>query len=378
MFDRRPVDTPPGPDYLAASLGVSRRRTPAGLTHHGRARARPHREATMEIHHVKTFEGSPEPSDIFQPHKLGVELLSDMDGLFAKAHRISASGEYAVGEGEVPAEVERMKGQRSVVIMTPGRMLMPVPAPAPGSVQRSSEDAVRKLLPPDPPRKVSVVSYTYVPALLEDKSRAIPFLGFLVGFASIGHTVVVFEGHPSAFESGIRGSDVLMVDSGMQPFMQEDWMEVAFRVMRPGAKVFVHIRETYTLRQFFPPGVTPIPLVLSPEEQLDWYVGSLIRLLLVGTRTSAQLTSGETLPDLADFATTPEQRAQIASLPFRHDQLDTDKVIDCILKTAKMGFFSRTGTVRIPMQTDEGMRLGACGVELSRGPGGRRQLLLER
>ena len=335
----------------------------------------------MEQQHVKSFEGSPEPADIFQPHMPRVELLSDMGALFEAARTLSATGEYPAGgepPAEVAAEVEKLKGWRSAVIVTPGRMLMTVPAPAPGTVPRDAVDSVRRMLPPDPPQAVTVIAYTHVKALVEDKVKAIPFLGFLAGFASIGHTVVVFEGHPSAFESGVGGSDVLLVDSGMLPFIQKDWKEVAFRVMRPGAKVLVHDRETYQLIQHFPPGATPIPLVLSPEEQVDWYTGSLIRLLLMGTRTSAQLTSGETLPDLADFATTPELRARIASLPFRHDQLDADKVIDHVLKTAGWHMFKRTGTVRIPIETAEGTRLGACGVELVKGPGGRRRLLLER
>lgn len=335
----------------------------------------------MAQQHVKTFEGAPTPSDIFQPHRLGVELLSDMDGLFETARRLSATGEYPAKSDELPAEaaaeVEKMKGQRSVVIVTPGRILMPVPAPAPGSVPRSSEEAVREMLPPDPPLNISAISYTHVQALLEDQAKAIPFLGFLTGFASIGHTVVVFEGHPSAFESGVRGADVLLVDSGMLEFLQGDWTEVAFRVMRPGARVLVHDRATFQLGQFFPPGQAPI----SPEDYVDWYAGTLIRLVIAGTRTSAQLTSGETLPDLADFATTPEQLTQVASLPFKHDTLDADKVIDHILFQAgwrPYSFFKTKGTVSVPVSTDERQRPWTCGVTLSKGPGGRRQLLIER
>jgi hypothetical protein len=239
-------------------------------------------------------------------------------------------------------------------------------------------ESVSQLLPPDPPLNVAVISYTYVPALIQDKAKAIPFLGFLVGFAAIGHTVVVFEGHPSAFESGVRGGDVLMVDSGMLPFVQKDWKEAAFRLMRPGAKVLEHDRATYQLKQHFAPGAPQVPLVLSPQEQLDWYVGSLIRLLFMGKRPSTQLTSGETLPDLADFATNDQQRAQIAALPFKHTELDADKVIDLIVKQAGLGFFSRKGIVKVPVDTPEGRRQVACGVELTKGPGGKRALLLER
>lgn len=334
----------------------------------------------MEQHHVKSFEGEPLPSDIFRPHRLGVELLSDMNGLFEGARRLSATGEYPAGTGELPAEaaaeVEKMKGQRSVVIVTPGRMQMPVPAPAPGSVPRASEDAVREMLPPDPPLNIAAISYTHVQALVTDKAKAIPFLGFLISFASIGHTVVVFEGHPSAFESGVRGCDVLLVDSGMLPFMQQDWTEVAFRVMRPGARVLVHDRSTYKLSQLLAPGQVP---QLSPEEYVDWYAGTLFRLVIVGARTSAQLTSGETLPDLADFATTPEHSAQIASLPFKHDELDADKVIDHVLRLAgwrPYSFLKTKGTLNVPVAA--GARPWECTVTLGKGPGGRRRLLIER
>lgn len=341
----------------------------------------------MEQKHVRTIEGGPTPADIFEPHMPGVELFSDMDALFAGARRLSATGEYPSGTGGLPpeaaAQVERLKGQRSVVIVTPGRILMPVPAAAPGSLSRAEEEGVRQLFPPDTPLVVTVISYTYVEALMRDMTRAVPFVRFLAAFAAIGHTVTVFEGHPSAFESGVRGSDVLMVDSGMLPFVQGDWKEVAFRLMRPEAKVLVHDRPTHNLVQHFRPGVKRAPLTLSPEEQASWYAGTLIRLLLTGTRTSTELTSGEPLPNLLDFATTPEQQAEIASLPFGHDQLDADKVIDKILEAAgwrPLSIFKTTGVVRIPMATPDGKPLGsgACGVRLGKVAGGRRRILLER
>jgi hypothetical protein len=334
----------------------------------------------MEQHHVKSFDGMPEPPDIFRPHMPGVELLSDMDALFAAARRLSATGEYPAG-GAPTAEaagLEKMKGLRSAVILTPGRLMMPVPAPAPGSVSKEMVQSVSHLLPPDPPLAVSVISYTYVPALIQDKARAIPFLGFLVGFAAIGHTVVVFEGHPSAFESGVRGSDVLLLDSGMLPFIQKDWKETAFRLMRPGAKVLEHDRATYQLKQHFAPGAPRVPAVLSREERVSWYADTLVKLLFMGKRTSTQLTSGEPLPDLADFATTDEQRAHIASLPIGHTDVEAGDVIDLIVRRAGLGFFKRTGIVKVPVDTPEGPRQVACGVELAKGPGGRFRLLLER
>jgi len=341
----------------------------------------------MEQKHVKTFEGSPEPPDIFEPHLLGVELLSDMDGLFGAARRLSATGEYPLGAGELPAEaaaeLEKHKGERSVVIVTPGRLLMPVPAPEPGAVNPSSVEAVRKLLPPDPPLVVTAVSYTHLGALLADKTRAIPFLGFLVGFASIGHTVVVFEGHPSAFESGVRGSDVLLVDSGMLPFLPDGWAEAAFAVMRPGARVLIHDRPTFTLKS-----------VVSRDNSRGWvppkpgdveanYADCLLTVLAIGARASARLASGEPLPNLADFTTKPEELEQLAAQPFNHYELDADKVIEAVLRRAgwrPYSLFKTKGTVDVQLSTLDGAPAGTwkCSVTLSRGEHGRRQLLIER
>jgi hypothetical protein len=336
----------------------------------------------VEQRHVKTIEGAPTPDDIFQPHVTGVELFSDMDALFAGARRLSATGEYPVGSEGLPpeaaAELEKFKGQRSVVIVTPGRMLMPVPALPPGSMPREMEEGVRQLMPPDPPLVITAVSYTHLRALAADITKAIPFIRFLAAFASLGHTVTVFEGHPSAFESGVRGGDVLMVDSGVRPFLQKDWSEVAFRVMRTGARILLHERATHELSQMFPPGGGPVQI--PPGKRAEVYADTLIRLLLIGERTSVQLTSREPLPALADFAAHPRSVEEVAALPIRHEELDADEVIDSILNAAGWHPFKSTGVLKVPMFTHDGkpLGMGVCGLKLSKVAGKRRQLLLER
>lgn len=101
-------------------------------------------------------------------------------------------------------------------------MIMFVPGLVPGSQSPKTLKPILELLPSDKPLNISVVRYTFLEAILKDTSECIPFLGYLFMFSYIGHSVVVFEGHPTAFESGVRNSDVLFVDSGMLPFMQED------------------------------------------------------------------------------------------------------------------------------------------------------------
>ena len=69
---------------------------------------------------------------------------------------------------------------------------------------------------------------------LEEASQAIPFLGFLIGFAVAGHKVWIFEGDASSLEAGLAESDALLVDSAMLPSLPQDWMLVARKAMRPG------------------------------------------------------------------------------------------------------------------------------------------------
>jgi hypothetical protein len=67
-----------------------------------------------------------------------------------------------------------------------------------------------------------VITYTYLEALKKDILQAIPFFGFLLGFAAIGHRVWVFEGHSSALQAGCREADLLIVDGGILPFLGDE------------------------------------------------------------------------------------------------------------------------------------------------------------
>jgi hypothetical protein len=332
------------------------------------------RGLNVELKHVESIEGSPRPSDIFQPHMPGVELLSDMDVLFEFA-RGRARGEGPVAEGEA-------EGQRGVAVLTPGRLVMLEPCPPPGSMPDAQVEPMRKLMPAEPSLNISAVSYTLLEALMEDKTKTkcIPFLGFLLGFAYVGHTVVVFEGHPSAFESGVRGSDVLIVDSGMLPFIQEDWFEAARRVMRPGAKGFVHKRETYTLLPVAPSGRAP-GWQYSEYDGEGSYANCLLTTLARGTSPSAQVTSGRPVPDLAALTTNPEELDWIAGLPFKYDRLNADEVIEIISGIAKWrGLFKTRGELnaRLALPDGKGLLPVHFTLSLTKDADGRRHLVIER
>jgi hypothetical protein len=88
--------------------------------------------------------------------------------------------------------------------------------------------------------------YTELTALQANISKAIPFVGMLLGFAYIGHAVWVFEGHASALADGCHNADVMLVDGGMVPHLPPDWQMVAGSAMRR-PEIYIHDRATFRL-----------------------------------------------------------------------------------------------------------------------------------
>jgi hypothetical protein len=166
-----------------------------------------------------------------------VDETLDAEEVFDRARRM------ARGEG-----IPKGRPARNIVVVTPGRMLMLQSCPPPGSVPKSKVQPIEEMLPPQVKRNVAAIVYTDFAARSTDMATAIPFYGFLVGFAYIGHAVWVFEGHPSALAAGCRDADVLLVDDAMIPHLQADWIAVASKVMK-NAEIYVHSRATYSLRR---------------------------------------------------------------------------------------------------------------------------------
>jgi hypothetical protein len=73
-------------------------------------------------------------------------------------------------------------------------------------------------------------------------NQFIPFLGYLIGMAYLGHSVVVFEGHPSALSIACRDADLLIVDGAMLQHLQKDRVTVATSVLRK-RKILVFGRD---------------------------------------------------------------------------------------------------------------------------------------
>ena len=292
-----------------------------------------------------------------------------MDEVFRNAR------EKASGQNE--PEETHLKGRRAVPIVTPGRLVMLDPCPEPNSMPEEKVAPMRQLMPPDPPRKITVICYTFVEALLKDIDKAIPFRGFLNGWAYLGHDVLAFEGHPSAFEAGVRDCDVLLVDAAMVPFVPFNWLDVARSVMKPDGLILVHNRASYSLIQVFKPRIER-----SAEAK---YMEYLLRLLPQSPRSYVEIISNSTVPDLVELmpnAIDREWLPKTFSFSFEREKLNADLVIDYCLQNAGWHWFTpfkTRGLLRLPLTMSNGTtRNLQFEVTLKKDTAGRRQLSIER
>ncbi len=182
------------------------------------------------------LQGRASRTEPFSPHMPEVDVGPNLADIFDQARKAAAG------------ELEQPSG-RHVVIVTPGRMIAFQPCPAPGSMPPAQVQNIEAMIPAQVKRKIAAIAYNGVDAITTDLSQAIPFLGFLVAFAYIGHSVWVFEGHESALVAGCKDADVLIVDGGMIPHLHKDWATVVSGVMR-NREIYVHDRTTYALRRF--------------------------------------------------------------------------------------------------------------------------------
>ena len=178
---------------------------------------------------------------IFQPRMPDVDEPPNLEEVFERARK-------AAKEETMPGKEKN----RHVVVVTPGRMLLLQPCPAPGTMKPEAVQSVEKIMSSQTKRNVVVIAYTELTALQAGITQAIPFYGLLTGLAYIGHTVWVFEGHPSALAAGCREAELLIADNAMIPFLQEDWVTVAAGAMKRPL-IFAHERATFALRRLYPP-----------------------------------------------------------------------------------------------------------------------------
>lgn len=163
-------------------------------------------------------------NDIFYPHMPEVFIRSDLEDVFARA-RSSAADVSLGAEGLY---------HRQIIIVTPGRLLVKKECPLASTLLPEQIALLEKFVPRKPVLQICVIAFTELEALKKDMRQAIPFVDYLMGFAALGHSVWVFEGHPSALAAGCREADLLLVDSGMLPALEKnpDWRETVSQVMR--------------------------------------------------------------------------------------------------------------------------------------------------
>jgi hypothetical protein len=165
-----------------------------------------------------------------------VDIPPDIEERFKKAWRLASEGPDIATLTAAPA------GQRNIIIVTPGRATIVQPCPRPGSMDGSAVQAIEKIAPQQKPSNIAVIAFTQLDAIMKSISKAIPFLGYIMGLSYIGHNVIVFEGHPSAIKAGCRDADMVIADEAMVPHLQRDWMSVVLSVMR-GSQLLIFCRN---------------------------------------------------------------------------------------------------------------------------------------
>jgi hypothetical protein len=314
----------------------------------------------MQFEHIESLPGSPPPADIFEPHMPDVDLLSDMNGFFLHARKLleAQNAEEDIQDTGLGLIVppkragEKIpKGQRHVALITPGRMISLAPAPPPNSQSEKQLAPVKSILPSEGPLQITAISYTKLEAYMQDttKTKCIPFLGFLLAFAYLGHNVIVFEGHPSALAFGVKNSDALFIDSGMLPFLAENWADVVFQAVKPNAKVFIHERKNYRLMPVVKKNGPPGWRYSEPDGEASYTNILLTTLAKAGYRDKVvTIVSGQPLPHPKDFTTDPKELDYVSTLPFRYERLNAELVIKIIWDHAKpANFLDRLQPTRI-------------------------------
>lgn len=154
-----------------------------------------------------------ENRDLFKVHMPEVDIREGLKPIFDKAKKLA----------EEEIELDDGSRLRQVVIISPGRLLLKKESYPPDTLPSENRSVLEELIPSEKSLKIAVITYTYLDALRENVRKAIPFFDYLLGFACIGHTVWVFEGHSSVLEIGCLGADFVLVDQRMLPFLEPDW-----------------------------------------------------------------------------------------------------------------------------------------------------------
>ena len=127
--------------------------------------------------------------------------------------------------------------QGQLVILRPDGRVMQLPALSKESTPPQAIASVDRMLPSSVKRNVVAVgdlAWALADAPdLRAANRAIPFVGLLMGFSTIGHAVWIFDSSaPAVLAAGCREADVLIVDSQRLAKLPALWQDGVKKAMR--------------------------------------------------------------------------------------------------------------------------------------------------
>ena len=150
-------------------------------------------------------------------------------------------------------------GLRHIIVVRQNQSLLCLPCPERSTVRPEYVAEVERIVPSDAKRNIAVIAPTQpkleptdvdaIPSTMDviAMGRVIPFFGMLIGLASIGHSVWVFDGQPDAFVAGCRDADLVIIDSAAAARLTTKSLDQAVPLMR-NANVLIHDRKTGQLR----------------------------------------------------------------------------------------------------------------------------------
>jgi hypothetical protein len=150
------------------------------------------------------------------------------------------------------AKLRERASQRQIAVLRADARFMSIPAPDRAAAPAEAVAAVEKMLPSSTQRNIAAIGdtgWTVNAPSIAAANQAIPFFGMLMGFATIGHAVWVFDASTPALLTAACGqADLLIVDSARIASLPQDWEGIAKKAMR-GSQILVHDRATYKLRK---------------------------------------------------------------------------------------------------------------------------------
>jgi len=277
--------------------------------------------------HPRRTDAWPHPTDPFAPWMPDVDLGIDPQKTFDEVCASPSQG---------------------VVIVRPDRAsLLLQNSPSSPRIQELLR-GLPPFVPRDEPHNIAAIANTAFTMLqhavtpgLAEASRAIPFLGLLMGCAQAGNRVWIFEGHSSAIAAGLTGVDLLFVDSGMLPHLQANWMTIARQAMNLGGTVYHYNRENRQMLPIAPSSQPPGWRFNEPDGEAS-YANCLLTLLAMSPAESVEIETGSAVPNLKELASNDIEREWVAGLPFRYEVLDARKVIEILLNASTDGVLRTT------------------------------------